>query len=131
MIENQKNNMKEIRKGELNLRNYELLKSIHEVIHFINKEGLTFLYISRDNCSVCHALFPQVIDLLKHYSKIKLGSVKADDVEEVASYFSIFTVPVLLFFLDGKEMLREARIVHLDLLEEKINKMYLGVYGDR
>jgi len=90
MIENLKNNTKV--KGELEKN--ESLKSIHEVLYFINKEGLTFLYFSRDNCSVCHALFPQVIDLLKHYPKIKLGSVKADEVEDVSSYFSIFTVPV-------------------------------------
>ncbi|MGJ9459522.1 thioredoxin family protein [Oceanobacillus sp. CF4.6] len=88
---------------------------------------LSFLYISRPNCSVCHGLLPQVRALMGKYPEIKLGHINAEAVEEVAGRFSIFTVPVLLLFVDGKEYVREARIVHMDLFEEKLDKIYENV----
>jgi thiol-disulfide isomerase/thioredoxin len=94
---------------------------------FLKDNTLSFLYISRPNCSVCHGLLPQVQLLMTKYPKIKLGHINANEVEEIAGRFSIFTVPVLLLFVKGKEYVREARIVHMDLLDEKINKIYENV----
>lgn len=103
------------------------LQSIDQVKSFIQDHQLAFLYISQPNCSICHGLLPQVEKLMLKYPKIKMGHLNTDEVKEVAGFLSIFTVPVLLLFVDGKEYIREARIVHLDLLEEKIKKIYENV----
>ncbi|MFC3886254.1 thioredoxin family protein [Bacillus songklensis] len=100
------------------------LTSLEMIDGFIKEHSLSFLYISRTNCSVCHALLPQVRDLMIHFPFIQLGHINADKLEEIAGHFSIFTVPVLLLFVDGKELLREARFVHLEQLKEKIKKIY-------
>lgn len=100
------------------------LSNLDAIDDFIKKNKLAFLYISRPDCAVCHGLKPQVQKLMEKYPKIQLGHVNADEVESVAGRFSIFTVPVLLLFVEGKEYIREARIVHMDLLNEKINKIY-------
>ncbi|HWO95270.1 MAG TPA: thioredoxin family protein [Bacillus sp. (in: firmicutes)] len=106
------------------MREMEELTSLEMVNRFINEHHLSFLYISRTNCSVCHALLPQVRDLMVHFPLIQLGYMNADDVEEIAGHFSIFTVPVLILFADGKELWREARFVHLQPLKDKIKKVY-------
>ncbi|GAB3046241.1 thioredoxin family protein [Virgibacillus ainsalahensis] len=111
------------------MRDFEELTNIELTDQFIQEHPLSFLYISRPNCSVCHGLKPQIQELMENYPKIKLGSVDASEVEEIAGRFSIFTVPVLLLFVDGKEYVREARIVHMELLDEKINKIYENVVG--
>lgn len=103
------------------------LKSPHKWLNLYAIIKLSFLYISRPNCSVCHGLLPQVRALMGKYPEIKLGHINAEAVEEVAGRFSIFTVPVLLLFVDGKEYVREARIVHMDLFEEKLDKIYENV----
>lgn len=100
------------------------LTSITSVETFINDHPLSFLYVSRTNCGVCHAILPQLQDLLKEFPLIQLGNINADDVEEIAGRFSIFTVPALLLFVDGKEVIREARFVHMQSLQEKISKIY-------
>ena len=57
----------------------------------------------RDNCTVCHAVLPQIQDLLKDYPA-QLGVINQSNVEEIAGELSIFTVPVdLIFFLKGKK----------------------------
>lgn len=109
------------------MRQFSDLQTLDEVIDFIQAHQLAFLYISRQNCSVCHGLLPQVQQMMMKYPAIKLGHIDADAVKEIAGYFSVFTVPVLLLFVDAKEYIREARIVHMDLFEEKINKLYINI----
>lgn len=112
------------------MREFEELTALEEIDHFLNEHRLAFLYISRTNCSVCHALLPKVKQLMTAYPEIQLGSIHADYTEAVAGRFSIFTVPVLLLFVEGKEYVREARIVHMDLFKEKIDKIYQNVAGN-
>lgn len=106
------------------------LTNIEEVESFVEKHELSFIYISRDDCSVCHGLLPQVKQLLQKYPEIKNGIIDADEVMEVAGKFSVFTVPVLLLFVEGKEYLREARIVQMQLFDEKLNNIYKNVVAE-
>lgn len=100
------------------------LTSLDMIDSFLKEHQYSFIYISRTNCGVCHALLPQVKELLQRYPLIQLGFINADAVEEIAGRFSIFTVPAMLLFIQEKEYIREARFVHLDALEEKIKKVY-------
>lgn len=109
------------------MREFEELASMEVVNQFVQEHQLSFLYISSPNCSVCHALKPQVQELMTKYPEIHLGYINSEQVQEVAGAFSIFTVPVLLFFVEGKEYVREARIVHMDIFDEKIKKIYENV----
>ncbi|MFS0863926.1 thioredoxin family protein [Fredinandcohnia sp. 179-A 10B2 NHS] len=106
------------------MREFQTLTSIEEVQSFKEIQGLSFLYISRTNCSVCHALLPQIKEVMSDFPEIKKGYVNADDVEEIAGFLSIFTVPVLILFIDGKEYLREARFVPIEQFTEKLSKIY-------
>ena len=111
------------------MREFNELTTMDMVEGFINEHPLTFLFISQPNCSVCHSLLPQVQALMANYTEIHMGHINASEVTEVAGRFSIFTVPVLLLFVEGKEYIREARIVHMQLLEEKIDKIYKNALG--
>lgn len=100
------------------------LYSIEDVNKFIESHMLALLYITMPQCSVCHGLKPQIETMLETYPRIKMGTVDASRVEQVRGQFSIFTAPVLILFVDGKEHIREARIVHTQLLDEKIKRIY-------
>lgn len=106
------------------MKAFEELTSLEQTEQFIKENQLAFLYISRPDCSVCHGLLPQVNEVMNNYPNIYLAHINADDIPEVAGRFSIFTVPVLLLFVDGKEYIREARIVHMDLFKKKVEKIY-------
>lgn len=102
------------------------LASMAELQAFIHSNRFSFLFVSRKTCGVCHALLPQVEIMLQAFPEIKLAHLDADAVQEVAGTLMIFTVPVLLLYVDGKEYIREARFVHIELLQEKISKIYLN-----
>ncbi len=82
---------------------YENLQNIEDFYRFINVHDLAVVHIMRDNCTVCHAVLPQIQDLLKDYPKAQLGVINQSNVEEIAGELSIFTVPVDLIFLMGKK----------------------------
>ena len=105
------------------MKPFQQLASIEEADAFIETNPLSFLYITRKNCSVCHGLWPQVQKLLETFPQIELARIDAGDVEAVAGRFSIFTVPVLLLFVEGREFIREARIVNMQELEGAIQRL--------
>ncbi|WML60780.1 thioredoxin family protein [Neobacillus sp. PS2-9] len=72
-------------------------------------------------------MLPQVEEVIKEFRQIHFGIIDADEATEIAGHFGIFTVPVLLLFVHGKEYLREARIVHLNLFQKKIKRIYESV----
>lgn len=109
------------------MNHFPELTNIAEIKHFIDTNRLAFLYVSRQGCSVCHSLLPQVESLMENYPKINAAHIRAEQVEEVAGHFSIFTVPVLLLFVNGKEYIREARMVHMDLLAAKLDRLYTNL----
>lgn len=98
-------------------------QTIDEVVLFIEQHPLAFVYVSRKNCSVCHAVQPQVQDMLKEFPRIEPIQVSADQVPEVASQFTVFSVPALLLFVEGKEVLREARFVVMDDLRDQFQRI--------
>jgi thiol-disulfide isomerase/thioredoxin len=100
------------------------LFSIEEIEHFVNNHHLAFLYISKTHCSVCHALLPKVQKIMEKFPKIQMAFVNVDNVPNIAGHLSIFTAPVLILYVDGKEVLREARFVHVEQFKKKVEKIY-------
>ncbi len=103
------------------------LSSLEEVNNFISENQLAFLYFTTPNCSVCHGLQPQIEEMMKQYPEINARHIDASLVPEAAGQFSVFTAPVLLLFVEGKEYLREARIVQTQKLNDDLNRIYTNV----
>lgn len=81
------------------------------------------LYTSMPNCSVCHALKPQVEEMLKEFPGLTAVQADTSEVPELAGQLTIFSAPAVLLFLHGKEISRMARFVPMEELKEKIKQM--------
>ena len=57
----------------------------------------------RNHCSVCHAVLPQIEDIVNDYSKVHFAVINQSNVEAIAGELSIFTVPVDLIFWTEKK----------------------------
>lgn len=89
------------------------LQTIQEVLTFINESHLAFLYVSQEDCSVCHSLRPKLIELLKNYSKIELREVEAEKVKEISAEYLVFSAPTLLFSLMEKNIFEKENLFSL------------------
>ncbi|MCI2256472.1 thioredoxin family protein [Domibacillus sp. PGB-M46] len=100
------------------------LTTLKMVEEFLENNEFSFLYISRPECSTCHAILYKLRELLGHYPLIHLGHIDANKVEEVAEKFLVFTVPIMLLMIDQKEYIREDRFVRFDRLKKKLDQIY-------
>jgi len=98
------------------------LNSIDDIKYFIKENKFVMLYFSSDGCNVCDVILPRLEELLKKHSKVMSGHVEIQNMPSVASVFGIFTIPAIILFLEGKEILRQARYINFLDLEEKIQR---------
>ncbi len=91
----------------------------------IKEEVGVLLYFSGENCNVCHALRPKFKEVFdEHFSQLKQIYLDAHENQEISAYYSVFSVPTMLVFMDGKEFAREGRAVSLHRLTEQLQRPY-------
>ncbi|WP_273850010.1 thioredoxin family protein [Guptibacillus spartinae] len=97
--------------------------SLDEAYEGIEQNRLYFLYLYGTNCSVCHALLPQVEEVMKDFPQIIREKLNVHEIPAAAGAFSVFTIPVLLLYVNGKESIREARFVNIDSFRSSLNRI--------
>ncbi|WP_027626497.1 thioredoxin family protein [Clostridium lundense] len=102
----------------------EILNSVEHINSFIKENKICIVYFSSNRCGVCINLLPKIDEILKSYPMIKGGKIDIDKVQEAIGSFSVHTLPCILLFIDGKEIIREARFISIIELKEKIKRYY-------
>ncbi|ADN08356.1 thioredoxin family protein [Sulfurimonas autotrophica] len=98
------------------------IKNIEQTI----KENLAvMLYFSAPTCNVCHALKPKLLEAIdKNFKEFTVISIDTSIEQEIAAHFSVFAIPTILVFLDGKEFLRKSRHMSVDEVVREIKRPY-------
>lgn len=91
----------------------------------IEQTQAVLVYFSHDACGVCQVLKPKIAGLFnEHFSRVTLAYVDVKAYPEVAAQFSVFTVPSLLIFMQGKESIRQARHISVVALQREFSRGY-------
>ena len=88
-----------------------------EINEFIKVNLIGVLYFSGAICGACDVIKEKILHIIKDYKEVKLLEVNAIENKEIAAEYNIFSLPILLLFVDGKETLRIGR--NFDILEFK------------
>lgn len=72
---------------------------------------------------------PQLKTMLASFPEIALVEVDSSLVPQLAEKFTIFTVPTVVFFIDGKEMLRQSRFIVMGDLAQKLQRFIQAYSG--
>ena len=91
----------------------QTLESIEQTI----KDNLAvMLYFSAPTCNVCKALKPKLVDAIEtNFDQFEIVSVDVSETPDISSHYSVFAIPTVLVFLDGREFLRKSR--HMSIAE--------------
>jgi thioredoxin-like negative regulator of GroEL len=78
-----------------------------------------FLYFGSLSCAVCQAVKPQLFSLAAEYQRPVIDIDVAQQAE-LAGQHLVFTVPTVLLFYQGREILRESRCIDFARIERNL-----------
>ncbi len=88
----------------------------------INSKFSIFLAKTHD-CTVCKVTKVQLEPFLKKYD-IELTEIFIDDIPEFRGDHLVFTVPTVLIFSEGKELLRESRFINMGKVDRLLKLFF-------
>ena len=99
-----------------------------EIKEFIKKNQISIIYFSGSTCGACDVIKEKVLHIIKDYKEIRFMEINAVENKEVAASYNIFSLPILLLFVNGKETLRIGR--YFDMLDFKnsIDRYYNMIF---
>ena len=105
--------------------------SIHKIDNIsglnmmIQTKQALLIWFSHDDCNVCNAVFPKIKKMRDHsFPAIDIAWCDTVKNPEIAAHYSIFTVPALMLYFDGKEYIRAIRNINPSELGHQIQRLY-------
>ncbi|MFP4024195.1 MAG: thioredoxin family protein [Thiohalospira sp.] len=90
----------------------------------IKNKGCLF-YFSHEKCNVCKVLKPKIHNLLsQNFPKIKMFYCNTELYPEIAAQNSVFTVPTIIIYFEGKEFFRKSRNIGIQELASDLERPY-------
>lgn len=101
------------------------MQNIEDVKKIIDENLAVMVYFSAPTCNVCHALKPKLLEAIdSNFEQFEIVSVDTSIDQEIAAHFSVFAIPTVLIFLDGREFLRKSRHMSVDEVIREIKRPY-------
>ncbi len=108
----------------------KIATSLQEIHEHVEQHPLALLYFSQASCSVCHGVWPKMLELLIPYPEIAVIRVDVGEVAELRGAYSVFTVPCIVLMIDGVEAFRMARFFNGLEFAKTIGRL-MAIYLDR
>jgi thioredoxin-like negative regulator of GroEL len=87
--------------------------------------GAVFILFGGKNCNVCHALRPQLENMLEsHYPDITSAYIDCEVSPEICAQHNVFTLPVVQFYIEGRKVTEFARSFSIEQLRQSMNRSY-------
>jgi thioredoxin-like negative regulator of GroEL len=101
------------------------MQTLETINHTLNTNDAVMLYFSAPTCNVCHALKPKLTEaILNDFPTFVIESIDISETPEIASHFTVFTIPTVLIFFQGREFLRKSRHMSVGEVVEDIRRPY-------
>ncbi len=86
------------------------LTTPEELDRLLQQHPGVLLYFTTPGCNVCKVLRPKLFDLFQHhYPEMVRAVVDLEQSPAFSGHYSVFAVPTVLLFLDGREFVRKSR----------------------
>jgi len=88
-------------------------------------EENTILYFWNASCSVCGPLYEKLEQLIeKEFPYLSIQKIDIAMHPDLRAKYQVFSSPLIILLLDGKEFLRSSGNVSLQELKQKIGRLY-------
>lgn len=104
--------------SEIRRDNIKTLTDYESIEPVLNK-GLVMIIAKTHTCSTCAMINTHLESTINRLDEIEHYQVFVDDVDSFRGKHVVFSVPTVLIFSEGKELLRESRFIDT----HKINRL--------
>jgi len=99
--------------------------NLSEFNDYLKEKPAVLVYLSTEACKVCKVLKPKIIEMTeKSFPKMEFLYIDCELQKEIAAQNTVFAVPTILVFFDGRESIRKSRSVGVDQLKTEIKRIY-------
>ncbi len=88
-----------------------LIEKYEDIEQVINKD-FVMLIAKSHTCSACKSIKSMLDHNVPNLKEIEIYNIYIDDIEQFRGDHLIFSVPTVLVFSKGKELLRESRYIN-------------------
>ena len=100
----------------------EVINSYKDAIKVMDKDFVMIVAKSR-TCSSCQTIGRTLESHIPNLGQIEQHNIYIDEIDEFRGHHLIFSVPTVIIFSNGKELLRESRYINYEKVQRLI-KMY-------
>ena len=101
------------------------MQTIENIENIIKDNMAVMVYFSSPTCGVCHSLKPKLFEAIQsNFEKFEIVDIDISISTEIASHFTVFSIPTVLIFLDGKEFFRKSRNMSINEVIKDIKRPY-------
>ena len=97
-----------------------IIQNMKEAEQVINKDFVMVIAKSH-TCSICNTILNTLQMNIPNLNEIEIQNIYIDDVDEFRGQHTIFSVPTVLIFSEGKELLRESRYINYSKIQRLID----------
>jgi thioredoxin 1 len=91
----------------------------------MKKSDAVFILFGGKHCNVCHALRPQLVNMLEsHYPDITSAYIDCEVSPDICAQHSVFTLPVVQFYIEGMKVTEFARSFSIEQLRQAMQRSY-------
>lgn len=98
----------------------QVLTSEKQIQKSLNKYEIVIVYFSGSTCGACQIIRNRLEQILHRYPDVKGVQIDALKYPHVAGQYSVFSLPLFILFVKGKEIVRESKHVNLLEFEQRI-----------
>jgi len=97
----------------------KVIDKYKDIEKVINKE-LVMIIAKTHTCIACKSIFGILENNLNQFENIEIHNIFIDDIDKFRGDYLIFSVPTILIFSKGKELLRESRYFNYSKIDRLI-----------
>lgn len=105
------------------------LNAYDEIKDEIKANPLSVVVFGTRSCVVCKPLKEKIGKILEGHSHVFLGQVYIEDVAEARGEYQVFTAPIILVFVEGREAKRYSRAMDLNEFTRVVERYESLLFG--
>ena len=107
------------------------IKDNDQLNSLLEEKEMAVLYFSNEACNVCKVLKPKIKTLLEeHFPKVQLVFIDTEHSPLIAGQHTVFSIPTVDIFVQGKQHARFSRNIALFEFEEALSRPYELIFSE-